>query len=82
MSAADVPGAEKLRMKFEQFKKLQAEFGEEKSWEKIFEGYPERQKKNMGQFIDNHSLAQGFSMAIPLYKQIGMDMEVIDISYQ
>ena len=80
MSAPVVPGVEKLRMKFEQFKKFKDELGEEKAWEKIFDGYPERQKKNMGQFIDNHTLAEGFSMAIPYYKQIGMDMEVIDIS--
>lgn len=80
MAGQQVSGVEMLRKKFEQFKKLKDELGEEKSWEKIYEGYPERQKKNMGQFIDNNTLAKGFSKAIPAYKQIGMDMEVIDIS--
>ena len=75
-----VPGVEMLRKKFEQFNKLKEELGEETAWEKIFEGYPERQKKNMGQFIENNTLAEGFSKAIPYYKQIGMDMEVVDIS--
>ncbi len=43
-------------------------------------GYPERQKQNMGRFIDNDTLANGFTKAIPFYKQIGMDMDVHDIS--
>ena len=80
MAKPKVPGVEMLKKKFEQFKQLKEEIGEEKAWEKIFEGYPERQKKNMGQFIENNSLAEGFSKAIPYYKQIGMDMEVVDIS--
>ena len=80
MAEPKVPGVEMLKRKFEQFNQLKKELGEEKSWEKIFEGYPERQRKKMGQFIDNNTLAEGFSKAIPYYKQIGMDMEVIDIS--
>ena len=80
MAEPKVPGVEMLKKKFEQFNKLKEELGEEKSWEKVFEGYPERQKKNMGQFIENNSLADGFSKAVPYYKQIGMDMEVVDIS--
>ena len=69
-----------FRQKFERFKKLKEEMGEEKAWEKMFEGYPERQKKNMGRFIENNTLAEGFREAIPQYKQVGMEMEVIDIS--
>jgi predicted ArsR family transcriptional regulator len=80
MAEQKVSGVEMLKKKFEQFNKLKEEIGEEKSWEKVFEGYPERQKKNMGQFIENNTLAEGFSKAIPYYKQIGMDMEVVDIS--
>ena len=80
MEESKVPGVEMLKKKFEQFNKLKEEVGEEKAWEKIFEGYPERQKKNMGQFIENNTLAEGFGKAVPYYKQIGMDMEVVDIS--
>ena len=80
MAEPKVPGVEMLKKKFEQFKKLKEEIGEEKAWDKAFEGYPERQKKNMGQFIENNTLAEGFSKAVPYYKQIGMDMEVVDIS--
>ena len=76
----DTQGTELFRKRFEQFEKLKEEFGEEKAWEKLFEGYPERQKKNMGSFIDNNTLAEGFSLAIPSYKEFGMEMEVIDVS--
>ncbi|OGL38727.1 MAG: transcriptional regulator [Candidatus Schekmanbacteria bacterium GWA2_38_11] len=76
------PVADIFRKKFEMFAKLKAEIGEQKAWEKMFEGYPERQRKNMGALIDNATLAAGFSKGIPLYKQIGMDMEVIDISHE
>lgn len=69
-----------FRQKFERFKKLKEEVGEEKAWEKMFEGYPERQKKLMGPFIENNSLAEGFSRAIPEYRKIGMEMKVVDIS--
>jgi len=71
---------EKFRKKFETYRKIMDEEGEQKAWDTLFEGYPERQKKNMGQFIDNDTLANGFAKAIPFYKQIGMDMAVIDIS--
>jgi len=71
---------EKFRKKFEAYRKIMDEEGEQKAWDTLFEGYPERQKQNMGRFIDNNSLADGFTQAIPVYKQIGMDMAVIDIS--
>ena len=71
---------EKFRQKFETYRKIMDEDGEQKAWDTLFEGYPERQKQNMGQFIDNDTLANGFTKAIPFYKQIGMDMAVIDIS--
>ena len=76
----ETQGSELFRKKFEQFKKLKEEFGEEKAWEKMFEGYPERQKKLMGPYIENNTLAVGFSKAIPEYRKIGMEMEVVDIS--
>ena len=71
---------EKFRKKFETYRKIMDEEGEQKAWDTLFEGYPERQKQNMGHYIDNNSLADGFTKAIPFYKQIGMDMAVIDIS--
>ena len=71
---------EMFRKKFETYRKIMDAEGEQKAWDTLFEGYPERQKQNMGRFIDNNSLADGFTRAIPFYKQIGMDMAVIDIS--
>ncbi len=69
-----------FRKKFETYKKIMEESGEDKAWETLFEGYPERQRQNMGRFVENTPLAPGFTQAIPFYKQMGMIMEVIDIS--
>ena len=73
---------EMFRQKFAQFGKLVAEMTEERAWEKMLEGYAERQKKHMGAFIEKATLAQGFTKAMPLFKQLGMDMEIFDISTQ
>lgn len=54
MGEQRVPGIEMFRKKFEDFKKLKGEIGQEKALEKMFEGYPERQRKNMGQFIEQY----------------------------
>ena len=69
-----------FKKKFETYKKIMDKEGEQKAWDTLMEGYPERQKQNMGRFIDNDTLANGFTQAIPFYKQMGMDMAVIDIS--
>ena len=74
------PGHEIFRKKFETFKKLKEEMGEKRAWEKMFEGYPERHKKLMGQFIDHDTLASGFRKAILEFKKGGWEMEVVDIS--
>jgi len=71
---------EMFRKKFETYRKILDAEGEQKAWDTLFEGYPERQKKNMGPMIENNTLAEGFSKGIPLYKKIGMDMAVIDVS--
>jgi predicted ArsR family transcriptional regulator len=71
---------EMFKKKFETYRKISDEQGDQKAWDTLFEGYPERQKQNMGRFIENNSLAGGFAQAIPFYKQIGMEMEVHDIS--
>ena len=79
-SMSDMNPLELFRKKFGMYKKIMDESGEQKAWDTLFQGYPERQKKNMGPFIENTTLAEGFTKAIPFYKQIGMEMEVIDIS--
>jgi len=73
------PKAEKMfRKKFETFRELAIAVGEEQAFEKMLEGYPERQKKQLGAFIDDRSLADGFSKAIPIFEE--MEMGVYDIS--
>ena len=78
MEQIDVQGH--MKQRFATYRKIADESGEEKAWDTCFEGYPERQKQMMGPFIENNTLAGGFAEAIPFYKQIGMEMEVVDIS--
>jgi predicted ArsR family transcriptional regulator len=80
MHNATKQAEEMFRKKFARFGKLLAEMAEERAWEQMLEGYPERQKQHMGALIENATLAEGFTKAIPLFKQMGMDMEVVDIS--
>jgi predicted ArsR family transcriptional regulator len=69
-----------FRKKFETFNELRKKMSKKEAWEKMLEGYPERQRKSMGQYIDNNTLYEGFTKAIPAYKAMGMDMKVVDIS--
>jgi hypothetical protein len=70
-----------FRKKFEIYRKITDEAGEEKAWDTLFEGYPDRQRKNMGKYIDSHNtLAEAFTDAVQAYKQIGMEMQVVDVS--
>lgn len=80
MSDQKRDGAALFRQKFETFKHLAAQGGNQFAWEKMLEGYPERQKKRMGSYIDAASLAAGFQNAIPAFRQMGMEMDVVDIS--
>ena len=68
-----------FRKKFETYRKVLDEAGEQQAWDVLFDGYPERQRKNMSSIL-NASLAEAFSAAIESYKHIGMDMDVYDIS--
>ncbi len=69
-----------LRVRFEQFAKLRAEYGTPRALEMLREELPERQKKLMGPLIAGVPLAEGFRRAIPIFEQLGMDMEVVDLS--
>ncbi len=70
-----------FREKFVLYRKVFDESGEKKAWDSLFDGYPERQRKNMGKYIDKHNtLAEAFSDAVAAYKQIGMEMQVVDVS--
>lgn len=71
---------EMFRKKFETYRKIVDESGEQQAWDTLFQGYPERQRKHMGEFIEHTSMAEGFTKAIPIYRQLGMEMEVVDIS--
>lgn len=71
---------ELFRKKFERFNELRKTMSDDEAWEKMLEGYPERQREWFSPYIDNNSLAEGFRKAIPAYRSMGMDMDVVDIS--
>jgi len=69
-----------FRNKFETFNALRKEMSDEEAWEKMLDGYPERQLQKMGQYINNATLVEGFRKAIPYYSKLGMVMDAVDIS--
>lgn len=71
---------ERFRQKFATYKELAARIGESSAWETMLEGYPERQRRQMGPYIEGAPLAIGFRQAIPAFRKLGMEMEVVDIS--
>jgi uncharacterized protein YbjT (DUF2867 family)/predicted ArsR family transcriptional regulator len=72
----------RLRARFEQFAQLRAQYGTARAIEMLREGLPEREKTLMDPLIAGVSLAEGFRRSIPIFEQLGMDMEVVDLSNQ
>lgn len=69
-----------FRNRFAAYKKLADEMGEDAAFEQMMSAYPDQQKAFMGAFIDNTTLAKGFTEAIPIFRIMGFNMEVVDIS--
>ena len=69
-----------FRKKFEDYRKIAASEGPQEAHDFLMQGYAERQKKSLGPYIENNSLYEGFKKAIPVYAQLGMVMEAVDIS--
>jgi hypothetical protein len=71
---------ESARKKFARYKKLIEQLGEAAAWEAMLEGFPEIQKQRMGPLLARPTLAEAFREAIPQFRSIGMEMDVVDIS--
>ncbi len=69
-----------FRQKFATFCQLTAQRDEAHAWEEMVAAYSERQKKQMGELIENDTLARGFSRGIPVFARMGLSMDVFDIS--
>jgi len=74
------PSEALFRKRFAAFKKLSEELGEQGALERMFDGYPEKHRKRMGQYIDTTTLAEGFRNAISEFNSGGWEMEVVDLS--
>ncbi|MCF8382325.1 MAG: L-2-amino-thiazoline-4-carboxylic acid hydrolase [Chlorobium sp.] len=71
---------ESARKKFARFRELKREHGEEVAWESMLEGFPELQKQRMDTLLALPTLAEGFRAAVPYFRAVGMEMDVVDIS--
>ncbi len=71
---------EAARKKFSKFSELSGQYGAEKAWETMLEGFPELQKQRMGPLLAKPALVEGFRLSIPYFTAIGMEMDVVDIS--
>jgi hypothetical protein len=80
MKNANAELIEAAGKKFSKFRELMTQYGEEKAWETMLEGFPELQKQRMGPLLALPTLIEGLRMAIPAFNAIGMEMEAIDIS--
>jgi hypothetical protein len=80
MQNANTELIESARKKFSRFRELSEEHGEAVAWETMLEGFPEIQKQRMGPLLALPTLAEAFRAAIPQFKAIGMEMDVVDIS--
>lgn len=69
-----------FKSKLETYAKLRQDQGEEAALRTLFDGYPERQRQQMGPLIEHNSLAEGFTRAIPMFRTLGFDMAVVDLS--
>lgn len=62
------------------FLRLRDEIGDEAARETLLEGYPERQRANMGPLISGVPLIRGFERARPLFATMGVRQETVDTS--
>lgn len=69
-----------FRKKFEDYKRISASEGPQAAHDFLMQGYAQRQRDNLGPYIENTTLYEGFKKAIPIYAQLGMVMEAVDIS--
>lgn len=59
---------------------LRDELGHEQAFETLMEGYPEKQRRLMGPYIQGSSLADGFRQVREVFAQIGVRAEIVDAS--
>ncbi len=69
-----------FRKKFEDYRRIADAEGPQQAHDFLMQGYAQRQRDNLGPYIENATLFAGFKKAIPIYAQLGMVMEAVDIS--
>lgn len=70
----------KQRERMASYLRLREEMSEREAIEVLLEGYPERQRARMRPYIENARLAAGFGRVLPVFAEMGVHEEVIDMS--
>lgn len=69
-----------LRERFERYRRLCDESGEQYALDTMLDRETEREKRQMGPLIANDGLANALEKAVPVFEQLGMEMAVVNIS--
>ncbi|AGY59863.1 L-2-amino-thiazoline-4-carboxylic acid hydrolase [Gloeobacter kilaueensis] len=80
MNMTDSKALAMFKNRFKAFRTLADKIGEDAAFEKMMQGYPEQQKAFMGAFIDHTTMAAGFNEAKPVFRLMGFEMDVLDVS--
>jgi hypothetical protein len=73
-------GRARFRKKLQTYLDLVETSGEDAAFEAALEGYPERQKAEIGALIDHEELATGLSRAVAMLAAMGIEMDIVDVS--
>lgn len=71
---------DRQRDRLERYLRLREEIGDSPARETLLQGYAEQQRMLMGPYIDNNSLADGFSQVRDLFADMGIREEIVDVS--
>ena len=80
MDNKEMDFASATHLKFSTFKSLSEQLGPEEAWDKMVSDFTLQEKQRLGPFLTEPTLARGFTISIPFFKRIGMEMVVVDIS--
>jgi len=71
---------ELFKKKFETFNELRKTMTDDEAWEKCWKATLNVSANGFAPYIENNTLAEGFRQAIPAYGEMGMVMDITDIS--
>jgi len=71
---------DRQRERLARYLKLRDEAGPDAARDDLLEGYVVRQRARMGPYIEGRTLAAGFRRVLPIFAEMGIQEEIIDVS--